>query len=207
MVRTAIGGRLWRSTLVAIIALAVPAAAAPVAAECDGPYPSFRAALPTAQRVVIGDVIAVRRGGGWNPAKGGGEASRFTLKVRYVPRGTAPAQVEITDLPTQPCGPAVVVHKGDRIALLFDGTDFTPPVTVNAVAWIRGTPVFDFDDQTITVAEVYRLLGLDPPDTSTAPSVLTDRTGGGFLPLIAALAAGLLVGWRRFVRDDRGRSA
>ncbi len=200
-------GRLWRSTLLAIIALTVPAAAAPVAAECDGPYPSFRTALGTAQRVVIGDVVAVRKGGGWDPAKGRGEASRFTLEVRFVPRGTAPAQMEITDLPTQPCASMVLVHEGDRIALLFGGTDFTPPVTVNVAAWIQGTPQDYPGVETITVAEIYRLLGLDPPDTSTAPADPADRSDAGFLLRIAALAAGLLAGWQRFARRDRGRPA
>lgn len=201
-------GRLWRWTLATVLLVAAcGVAAGPVAAECDGPYPSFRAALPTAQQVVIGDVIAVRKGGGWDPAKGSGEASRFTLKVLYVPRGTAPARMEVVDLPTQPCASEVLVRKGDRVALLFDGTDFTPAVTVNVAAWIRGTPQ-DFPGvETTTVAEVYRLLGLDPPDTSTAPLVPTDHPDHWLVRVITAASIGLLMAWLLLAQRGRRRTA
>ncbi len=199
-------GRRWRLALVAIVAVAaLSVAVAPVAAECDGPYPSFREALPTAQRVVIGDVIAVHSGGSWSPAAFGGLSSRFTLRVRYVPRGSAPAQMEIVDLPTQPCAEMVIVREGDRIALLFDGTAFTPPVQVNVAAWIRGTPQ-DFPGvETTSVREVYRLLGLDPPDTSTAPP--GSPQDAGFPLVFLAAMLGLLVGWRRFAHEGRRRPA
>lgn len=195
--------RRWRLALVAIAAAAALSfPVAPVSAECIGPDPSFRGALPTAQRVVIGDVIAVHSGGSWDPAEFGGLSSRFTLRVRYVPRGSAPAQMEIVDLPTQPCAEMVIVRKGDRIALLFDGTDFTPPVQVNVAAWIRGTPQ-DFPGvETTTVREVYMLLGLDPPDTSTTrPGSPRDV---GFPLVLLAATVGLLVGWRRFAREQPG---
>lgn len=174
-------------------------AAAPlqVAAECDGPVPSFRDALATAKRVVIGDVIAVRDGGLVEAAASDGWSSRFALRVRYTPVGEAQQTMEIRDLPTQPCAGVIQAREGDRIALAFDATDFSPPIQVNTVAWIRGTP-WDFSGvETITVAEVFRLLDLTPPDTATLPE---EPTQGLPVGLLVALATGALAGslaWRR----------
>jgi hypothetical protein len=41
----------------------------PVAAECDGPFPSFREVAPGARTPVIGDVVAVTGGGLSAPAQ------------------------------------------------------------------------------------------------------------------------------------------
>lgn len=105
--------------------------------------------------------------------------------------------MEIRDLPTQPCAGVIQAREGDRIALAFDATDFSPPIQVNTVAWIRGTP-WDFSGvETITVAEVFRLLDLTPPDTATLPE---EPTQGLPVGLLVALATGALAGslaWRR----------
>jgi hypothetical protein len=89
----------------------------------------------------------------------------------------------------------------DRIALAFDATDFTPPIQVNTVAWIRGTPPDFVGVETITVAEVFRLLGLTPPDTST----IAERPAREHpIGLLLALAMGALAGsfaWRSGERD------
>ena len=123
------------------------------AAECDGPVPSFRDALATAKRVVIGDVIAVRDGGLVKAAASDGWSSRFTLRVRYTPVGAAQQTMDIRDLPTQPCAGVIQAREGDRIALAFDATDFSPPIQVNTVAWIRGTPWDFIGVETISVSE------------------------------------------------------
>ncbi len=135
----------WRRFITGVLASAVAFGAIavsplPVAAECDGPVPSFRDALATAKRVVIGDVIAVRDGGLARAATNNGWSSRFTLRVRYTPVGDAGRTMEINDLPTQPCAGVIQAREGDRIALAFDATDFSPAIQVNTVAWIRGTP-------------------------------------------------------------------
>ena len=168
-----------------------------VAAECDGPVPSFRDALATAERVVIGDVIAVRDGGLVEAAANDGWSSRFLLRVRHTPVGEDQQTIEISDLPTQPCAAVVQAREGDRIALAFKATDFSPPIEINTVAWIRGTPWDFIGVETTTVAEVFRLLGQTPPDTATPPDQPTQELPGG---LFVALATGALAGglaWHR----------
>lgn len=187
-----------RRLLAASIALgALAVGPLQVAAECDGPVPSFRDALATAKRVVIGDVIEVREGGLVEAAASDGWSSRFTLRVRYTPVGEAQQTMEIRDLPTQPCAGVIQAREGDRVALAFEATDFSPPIQVNTVAWIRGTPWDYIGVETITVAEVFRWLDLTPPDTATLPEEPPRELPVG---LLVALATGALAGravWRR----------
>lgn len=145
----------------------------PAAAECDGPYPDFRKLTATATTILIGDVVEVRGGGGWDPADAG-VSSRFTLQVRYVLRGDSPEFVAVKDLPTQPCAPIIGARHGDRIALALDGLDYEPPMKVNMIAWIDAPPPPGFGDEsasrglTLSVADVYALVGLEPPAASAA---------------------------------------
>ena len=187
------------AALPALVVAWLIAGAAPVGAECDGPIPSFRAVAATAKRVVIGEVVAVHPSE--LTAEGAdGRSSRFTLRVTDVPRGRAPKTMEIDDLPTQPCASIVVARVGDRLAIAFDAIDFEPPVRVNTAAWIRGVPPgTEFDlltaFESTTRAEVYALLGIEPPDTSIGP--VTDKAPGGspWWPLVVAAVAGGIAGW------------
>lgn len=187
---------------VAIASVALAIGPLEVSADCDGPFPSLRDALATARRVVIGDVTAVGNGGLVEAASSDGWSSRFTLRVVYSPVGEAATTMQISDLPTQPCADWVVARRGDRIALAFDAKDFTPPITVNAVAWIRGVA---YSGETITTHEVFRLLGLAQPDTSTV--ALGGSPGAAWEPLMAVIAgafAGSLAWHRRRPRGGRG---
>jgi hypothetical protein len=190
-------------SLVALLVAAVPmsiavlsASAVPVSAECDGPLPSFRHAFSTAKRVVIGDVTAVQ-GGGLAEAGSGGRSSRFTIRVRYVVRGQAAHEIAIRDVPTQPCAPGIEAAVGDRIAIAFDATDFTPPIQVNAVAWIRGTPPDYAGIETTSVAEIYRRIGQSPPDTTTVEPPSLTKSAPAAVVLLAAVVLGFIFGWRR----------
>lgn len=187
-----------RGLLAAVLAFgALTVSPLPVAAECDGPVPSFRDALSTAQRIVIGDVIAVRDGGLVEATANGGWSSRFLLRVRYTPVGEAEPTMEIRDLSTQPCAGFVIAREGDRIALAFDATDFTPPIQVNTVAWIRGVPWDFIGVETITVTEIFQLLGLAPPDTATLAERSTQESPLGLLVVLAAGALAVSLAWRR----------
>jgi len=139
----------------------VSVGASPVSAACDGIPPSFRKVASTAERIVIGDVIAV-----------GSYPSRFTLRVRYVPRGDAPKIMEIRDLrPLAQCAAGYVYgHMSTRIAIAFDaislqGYQYLP---ANTWALIRAPRSFKHPDR-ITVAEVFALAGTPLPETSTTP--------------------------------------
>ena len=144
-----------------------------VTADCDGPIPSFRDALSTAKRIVIGDVVAVHGGGQVEPGPGG-RSTRFTLRVRFVPRGSALAEMVIRDLPTQPCAPIVEARIGDRIALALEATDYSPPTQVNSVAWIEGVPPWEVE--TMAVPRPPRTRGISAdPTYRRSPGLLTRR--------------------------------
>jgi hypothetical protein len=187
-------GPLLAASGIALTLLAIGAGT--VAAECDGPEPSFRHALATAKRIVIGDVVAVQDGGLAHVGVGG-RSSRFTLRVRNVLRGDAPAVMHIRDLPTQPCAPGVVARVGDRIALAFDAVDYTPAIPVNAVAWLRGTPPPYEGIETVTLAELSELLGFEIADTSTAALGPLPRPSSVLPLLVLPGLVGFLLGWRR----------
>ena len=150
---------------------------------------------------MIGDVVAVQDGGLAHVGVGG-RSSWFTLRVRNVLRGDAPAVLHIRDLPTQPCAPGVAARVGDRIAIAFDAIDYTPAIRVNAVAWIRGTPPPYEGIETVTLAELSERLGFEIADTSTAPPGPPGRPPSVPLPLLLPGLVGLFLGWRR--ADSRG---
>jgi hypothetical protein len=144
--------------------------ARPVAAECDGPIPSFREAAPNATTILIGDVTAVRHGG-LTDGDEDGRWSRYTLKVRHVVRGVAPGTMAIRDLQTTGCAPGIIVHQGDRIAIAFD-VHAPGMVPFNAAAWIVGEPAYaslkyDSHFEVTTTDAVFRLAGKEAPETST----------------------------------------
>jgi hypothetical protein len=193
--------------LPALIGAWLMAGTAQVAAECDGPIPSFRGVAATATRVVIGEVVEVHPSE--LTAEGAdGRSSRFTLRVIEVPRGRAPRTMEIVDVVTQPCAGVVIARLGDRLAIAFGALDFEPPMRVNTAAWLRGVPPFTEIDalsafESTTREEVYALLGIQPPDTAVAPH--TDGGPGGlpWWPLAVAALAGGVAGWRRSVLPVR----
>ena len=190
-------GRISAAWVIAMAAVAV--GGSPVVAECDGPPPSFRDALSTAKRIVIGDVTAVH-GGGLAEVGADGRSSRFTLRIDLVLRGHAPSIMEIQDVVMQPCAGTVIARKGDRIAVAFDALDFTPPIRVNAFAWIRGTP--PQGNGTVTEAEVLRRLGREAPDTwigTLRPPVAPASAPPSSAPILVVLPGlfGLVLGWRR----------
>jgi hypothetical protein len=148
--------------------------------------------------VIVGDVTGITPSELWDSSVDG-RSSRFTLQVRYVLRGEALPVMSIVDLPTQPCAAVVVARVGDRIAIAFDALDFEPPIRVNTVAWIRGTPAFE-GVETITLAETFSLMGLAAPDTSTSPSPKSSQPHTGTIALaLASIVAILLVAYRRLI--------
>ena len=161
-----------------------------VLGECDGPFPSFQHAAPTARRIVIGQVIAPLPGPeGFDD----GRTSRFTLRGWSVLDGDRPVEIDIEDLQSQPCAGYIMARPGDRIAIAFDGLDFTPAQVVNAVAWLQGDPPrFDGIEST-TIGAIYGLLGRVPP--VLAPPLTAEPVAGPSIdrPIALALLAAALV--------------
>jgi len=113
----------------------------------------------------------------------------------------------VRDVQSQPCAGYVMARPGDRIAIAFDGHDFTPPIVVNAVAWVEGAPPpFDGIEST-NVGAIYTLLGRVPPvlvsPAAPEPPPGDPARDGRFWLLVALLAAVMFLGafgWRRRAR-------
>ena len=202
--------------LVAIGALL--AGSHPVLADCDGPFPAFRQLVKSAKTIVIGDVVAVSRGGAWD-AVDGGVSSRFTLKIAFLLRGSSDATIEVDDLPTTQCASVVGARLGDRIALAVDGSAFDRPSGVNMVAWIDAVPPPGFGPgsisqaDTFSVNEVFALIGQEMPSPRDpeSPPVGAEPSQSLILPgllaatLVGAIAFAALVRRRVHAGDIAGR--
>jgi hypothetical protein len=174
-----------------------------VHAECDGPATSFREKAPGAPTVVIGSVTAIDPNRIVPDDDDPGRSSGFSLTVDYVLLGTAPETLRLEDLASGPCSGLVTVRPGDRLAVALGLSDrlLFGERTWAAVAWVQGGP-HDYEGiERITLGEAFRLLGLQPPETSTDP---TSAGGAGFSAWIALLA-GLLTAASLMVLTVRTR--
>ncbi len=164
--------------------------------ECDGPYPSFKNAAPTARRIVIGEVVAAFPG---PVGPQDGRTSRFTLRGRSVLEGDAPIEIGVIDLQSQQCAGYILARPGDRIAIAFDGHEFGQ--VVNAVAWLEGEPPDLVGIESTTVAAVYALAGRPPPVVTSLTAAPGPTTGWSIEIVLAILAVFAAVGgflvWRR----------
>jgi hypothetical protein len=182
-----------------LAALTASGRAEVVAAECDGPYPSFANAAPSASRVLIGQIIAIDPGPE-APLDEAGRTSRFVLRGWSVLEDDRLVEERVEDLQSQPCAGYVVGRVGDAIALAIDGRDFEPPQVVNAVAWVQGAPPQLIGIESVTVADVYALVGRPMPDP--LPIASAGPTSSPALPLligagsIALILAGAFVLFR-----------
>lgn len=149
-----------RLGLAALLCFAFALAPPPATAECDGPFPSFRSAAPSARQIIIGQVVEAADD---RPDRSDGRASTFLLRGWSVLEDSRPVEVQIDDVPTQPCAGVIVARPGDEIAIAFGGRDFQPPQVVNAVAWLNGAAPQLIGIETVTFVEVYALVGLDAP--------------------------------------------
>jgi hypothetical protein len=149
----------------AVAILAAVATPSMVLADCDGSVLPFREFAPTAERIVIGEVVAVDPGAPWVDAEG--RSSRFTLRVEHVLRGPAADVLPLRDLAFLQCADHIILaRKGDRIALAERASNPLLDFKFDTVAWIKGTPWRD-DVERISVAEAFSLIGLPLPETST----------------------------------------
>ncbi len=186
-----IGRRLAAGLLVACAAVIVAGRPAPVAADCDGPYPSFREAAPSARRVVIGDVVAMEPVDQWLDMEG--RSSRFTLQAWSILDGVGPVVVPVRDLVSQPCAGYLFGKVGDQVAIAFDGRAFSNRIEVNAIAWVGGRAPDRIGIESLTVGEVFMAVGLPVPAVFPPQAVSADAPdpGPSWLP-VAAVVAGLL---------------
>lgn len=109
-------------------------------AECFGesdPWPSFREAIPSAQRIVVGQVVA--------PIGGStGYLAAFDLRVTHVVRGplVGSEHLEIvglkSGLPLTICADSVAtLLDGDVVAIAFDAVAPDGRTQINTLAYLR----------------------------------------------------------------------
>ena len=169
-------------------------------ADCDGTAPRFSLVASSADRVVVGTVVAV------HPSRysyGEGRSLNFRLVVERVLKGKQVRELEIHDLPLNPCTDHLVARVDDKIAIAFNALDeYAPPLRVNAVAWLDGEPV-NSSVESLSLAEVYAALGLELPDTSTLPAEDADATGPWFGVALGLFWTGMLLGLRRTASSPR----
>jgi hypothetical protein len=162
-------------------------AAGPAAAECDGPVPSFREAIPTARTIFVGDVTALHASP-WNGDDG--RSTRFTVRVLWLLRGTASSSKEIRDLDPIGCNSYIRARVGDRIAFALHATGSRIPHVYSTVALVQGDPPKMTGLESISLADVFRLARRSPPDTATEAR---SRRDPPLLPVVAGLVTLLVV--------------
>lgn len=183
-------GCLRRLLATAVVIGLAAAAPPPAAAECDGPPVSYRTYASSAPTVVIGRVSAIDSGRIDPDADDPGRSTGFTLAVQSVLRGTAGQTLDLVDVRSGPCSAPLAVRVGDRIAIASGLQDrlFFGDETWAAVAWIEGEPpAWLAEVERLSVAEVFRVLGLDPPDTSVVPVTSPPAAGLTLACLLTAL--------------------
>ena len=176
--------------LLALLVVAAGVVLAPPIAlgECDGPFPSFEHAAPSARRIVIGQVIATLPGA---EAFEDGRTSQFVLRGWSVLENDRAVEIDVRDVLSQPCSGYIVARPGDRIAIAFEGHDFAPAMVVNAVAWLQGEPPpFDGIEVT-TIGAIYARLGRVPP--VPAPAAGGPSIDWPIVLLVLAAASALVV--------------
>ncbi len=189
------------------------AAPRPVRADCDGPFPEFRELVRSAKTIVIGDVVAIERGGAWDPVDEG-VSSRFTLQIAHVVRGSSHPVVTIADMPTTRCASVIGARLGDRIALAIDGSAFDRASDVNMVAWIDAVPPPGFGPgaanpaDTVSVEEVFALVGQELPAPQSAEGAPVEATSSSLtvlgvlaVSLVGVVVVVVLLGRRRHAGD------
>ena len=175
-------------TILALLVAGFAVTPSAVLSECDGPFPSFENAAPSARRIVIGQVIATLPG---SPSFDDGRTSRFTLRGWSVLDGDQPVEIDVQDLQSQPCAGYITARPGDRIAIAFEGLDFTPAQVVNAVAWVEDDPPQVDGIESTTIGAIYALLGRAPP-VLVQPTAAEPATGPSIeWPIVLALVVAL----------------
>jgi MYXO-CTERM domain-containing protein len=171
------------------------ATARPVSASCDGPIPSFREFAAAASRIVIGRVTAVDSTAPWRDDEG--RSSRFTLRIDYVVRGESPATMEVRDAAFLGCADHIVIARvGDEIALAFDVPGLLGEGSLSTIpAWVKGTPMEWGGAETITVREVFSLVGKTVPPATSTDAATSAPGSTPIWPAFGVLAAFLATAW------------
>jgi hypothetical protein len=167
---------LRTSVAVTLLACAwMHVAAGRASAECFGetdPWPSFRAAVPTAQRIISGEVLPPDSASGST-----GYLAAFRFRVIDVLRGPVPAGGVLpivglrSGLPLTICSDSeAMLLPGDVVVFAFDALGPDGVTRINTLAYIRkaGASVLS-NVETITPAELERIAATAAPSRPAPP--------------------------------------
>ena len=187
---------LLKSVAIALLACAwMHVAAGRVSAECFGetdPWPSFRAAVPTAQRIISGEVLPPESASG--PT---GYLAAFRLRVVDVIRGPVPDGGVLSivglrsGLPLTVCSDSVaMLLPGDVVVFAFDALGPDGVMRINTLAYIHkaGESVLS-NVETVTPGELELMAGTAAPSGPAPPvGVLLVAAAVLLLTLLSAAA-------------------
>jgi hypothetical protein len=152
----------------------------PVAAECVGPedpWPSFRSAAPSAERIIVGVVLAPT-----NSSDSTGALAAFRLRITSVLRGPA-SPGDVLDiigmksgLPLTVCAQTVLtLVPGDVVALALNAKADDGATTINTVAFLRKAgETYVVDVEELTFGELMALVSPTEPPTEQAAEPPTE---------------------------------
>ncbi len=170
--------------------------ATPASAECFGPtdpWPSFRAAVPTAARIFAGEVLPPV-----SAYDSTGYRAVFTLRVIDVLRGAAPAQpfVEIvglrSGLPLTVCASSTAtLMSGDMVVFALDAIAPDGVTHINTLAYLREPAESVLTDvERITAAELEAIARPPVSTQNQAPIGALLAMAGGLV--VVGISAALL---------------
>jgi hypothetical protein len=193
---------------------AIFATASPVAAECAffDPWPSFRATVPTADRIVIGTVV-----GSYGRTSAGGHTVTFEFHVDEVVRGSSDPVIGFREgvrsgAPVTCPDSLLRPRVGDVLALAFDATLPEYPDPVLGAAFIPHASQWDKMTmpgiEGITRGRVRALAALpQAPATDVEPVIESPGSTppAASLGLLGLLGGAMLLVGRRWALEDADR--
>ncbi len=194
-----VGSRpLWRLMVAATLAIgALAVGGSPVAAECTGSSPSFRDALSTADRIVVGDVVALHH---WRVGRAATQPA--VVESVHPPDPLRAAWTGPGGHPDPRSRGSAVCRRDRRARGRQDRRGVRCPGLHPADPGQRGgldpgTPSGE-GNETITEAGLFRRLGLPAPDTAIATPRAPEAAPSSEPALLAVAGLfGLIFGWRR----------
>ena len=182
----------------ALTAIGTFSASSPAKAECIyvPPYPPVTEAARSAREIIVGTVME----------NIGGQSADFRLRIDHVLRGSATVgdarritflypnwpQDTTADGQTIASCTEIAASRGDVIAMAFRALAPDGKTRYTAISWISGTPAFNYDFETTTLAKLRALADL--PQTYTAAesvSVTKHAPTGGVDQIVVAAMIGV----------------
>ena len=186
-----------------LAAIGTVTTSSPAKAECPyiPPYPTATEAARSAREIIVGTVIE----------NVGGQTADFRLRIDHVLRGSStvgdirritylyPNWPQDTFANGQTIASCTVIaaSTGSVIAMAFRALAPDGKTRYTGISWISGSPTFEYDFETITLARLQALADL--PQTDTAPESIgvtkeaPPSSADGLAMVVLGVGAALLI--------------